>query len=276
MASPNIYPAGLNLAGTVFAGGPSVAQLYPSYISGLVQWVDTISGNNSNAGSEPELPVATLAQAFTNSAANGMIVIGAGSHETVTSQITSSLAGVTVWGCGSGSSRPRYTSNTSGSPMISVSGAGLRFRNLYFPASASVDGARLTFTGINCKVRDCYLEFGASDTTAGGAGIAVGAGSSGLSVEGTYFVVTASRPSVAFSSAAASITDVALRDCVFDGGSYGWTDYAFKVLTNAVSRLYLENVSFLHRSDLGISITGCTYQMFGVTNDGTSRVVIAA
>src|SRR6185295_16934018 len=109
MASPNVYGGGLNLAGTVFRNGPSVLQLAPAYFSGAIQWLDTISGNNANAGTEPELPVATLAQAVTNSAANGLIIIGEGSTETLGSSQVINLAGLAVVGCGTGTLRPRYT-----------------------------------------------------------------------------------------------------------------------------------------------------------------------
>lgn len=270
MGSPNIYSAGFNFVGTVFAGGPSVAQLMPSYLSGAVQWLDTIGGNDSNAGSTPELPVKTLAQAITNSAANGLIVIGAGSGETLSSQQTASLAGLTVWGCGSGSSRPRYVSATSGSKMIAASGAGQRWRNIYFAAPTTNDGAHLDITGAGVRVRDCYFE-----CSTNGGGILGDTGASSLRVSGCSFVATGTIPASGYASTA-GLADTAFEDTTFDGATLGWSDYAFKVSSAAATRLYFENVQFRNRSDLGVTVTGCSYLLAGVVNDGTSRVVLAA
>jgi hypothetical protein len=271
MASPNIYSGGLNLTGTVFENGPSLLQLMPAYVSGAIQWVDTIGGNNSNAGTDPELPVATLAQALTNSATSGIVIIGEGSAETVSSQLNGFTAGMTVVGCGSGSTRPRYTAATSANDMFSASAAGVRFRNLYFPASTAAVTSRISITGINSSVRDCYFECGANDTS---KTVLFSTGSSGGRVEGCTFAVTASRPAIGL-LLSATLTDITVSSTVFDGGSYGWTDYAFKT-TGTVTRLFVESVNLRNRSDFGITVTGTTYQLYGLTNDGTSRAVITA
>lgn len=269
MASPNVYSGGLNLTGTVFAGGPSLAQLAPSYFSGAVQWLDTIGGNNANSGATPELPVATFAQAVTNSAANGVIVIGAGSQESLSSSQTISLAGLMVIGCGSGTSRPRYTC-TGAVDMFSVSGAGVRFRNLYFPASTAASTSRIAFAAASGVVRDCYFECGASDTS---RAVKIHTGANNTIVRGSTFLATSSRPAVAIEFSATT-SDCRLEDCVFDGGSYGWTADALKV-TAAATRLGIEDVSMIRRSDVS-TVTGSTYQIFGLTSDGTNRVVMTA
>jgi len=165
MASPNPYPNGLNLAGTVFENGPATLQLDGSvWLSGAVQWLDTIDGDNSNAGTRPELPVATLAQAVTNSAANGVIVIGEGSSESLGSSQTLNLAGLSIFGCGTGSSRPRYTLTAAGISMWNVTGVGTWIENIFFPASttaAIVD--RVDVGAATVTLKDCYFECGAAD-----------------------------------------------------------------------------------------------------------------
>src|SRR5689334_5121167 len=99
MASPNTYLSGLNLAGTVFADGPTTLQLDgATFLSGAVQWLSSTTGNDANAGTLPELPVATLAQAVTNSAANGVIVIGAGHTESLGSSQALSLVNLSIFG----------------------------------------------------------------------------------------------------------------------------------------------------------------------------------
>jgi hypothetical protein len=269
MASPNIWGAGLNLTGTVFQNGPALAQLAPAYFSGAVQWLDTIGGNNANAGTEPELPVKTLAQAVTNSAANGLIIIGEGSTESLSGSQSIATAGIHVIGCGTGSLRPRYTC-TGAVSLIAASAAGIRFRNLYFPASSAAATARINLTAASCEVRECYFESGASDT---GSAVIVGAGASNTRIQDTTFLSTASRPATAISVTSA-VTDCRFEDLIIDGGTYGWSAAAFNV-TAAALRIGIENVSMLRRSDYA-SATGATYQIFGLTNDGTNRVVITA
>lgn len=269
MASAVIYGSGLNLTGTVFQNGPALAQLEPAYFSGAVQWLDTIGGNNANAGSEPELPVKTIAQAVTNSTANGLIVIGEGSTESLPGSQSFATAGIYVIGCGIGNLRPRYTC-TGAVSMFAASAAGIRFRNLYFPASTAAATARINFTAASGEVRECYVECGASDS---GSGVIVGANAHNTHVKDTTFLSTALRPANGL-LISGDDTDCRVERCIFDGGTYGWTTGAFKVTGGAV-RLGVEDVSLLRRSDYS-SVTGCTYQIFGLNQDGTNRVSIAA
>jgi hypothetical protein len=270
MASPNIYSSGLNLAGTVFANGPTTLQFDgATYLSGAVQWLDTIGGLDTNAGSLPELPVKTLAQAVTNSAANGVIVIGAGSSESLGSSQALSLAGLSVFGCGTGSSRPRYTC-TGTVDMWSVGAAGVWIENIYFPASTAVATSRIKANNDSLVVKDCYFECGANDTN---RALSFSGGNS-CRADGCSFVVTASRPAVGL-EVINSVTDTTIVDCVFDGGSYGWTSYALKV-SNSATRVRIINPTMTNRSDIGFTITGSSYQLYGVETGGTSNVLLTA
>lgn len=270
MASPNIFPGGLNLAGTVFANGPTTLQLAgPTYLSGSVQWLDTISGDNSNAGTLPELPVATLAQAVTNSAANGVIVIGAGSSEDLSSSQSLSLAGLSIFGCGTGSSRPRYRC-TGTVDMWSVGATGVWIEGIYFPASTAVATSRVKANNDSLTIKDCYFECGASDTNRALSF----SGGNACRADGCSFVVTASRPATGL-EVVNSVTDTTIVDCVFDGGSYGWTSYALKV-SNAATRVRIINPTLTNRSDVGFTTTGSSYQIYGVDIGGTANVLLTA
>jgi hypothetical protein len=269
MASPNIYSSGLNLAGTVFANGPATLQLGGRvYLSGLVQWVDTIDGDNANAGNKPELPVATLAQAITNSASNGVIIIGAGSSETLSgSQTFGALTGVSVFGCGTGSSRPRYTCSGAVN-MINAGNAGTWIEGLYFPASTAVATSRILVGADGTTIKDCYFECGANDTNR-----AVNV--QGVSrIEGCSFVAVAERPAIGVEVSAAT-TDVTVVSCTFDGGSYGWTDYAFKVSAAATRVRSIDN-TFTNQSDYGHTVTATSYQVYGLDIGGTANVLLTS
>lgn len=271
MASPNIYPGGLNLAGTVFADGPATLQLDGGvYFSGAIQFVDTIDGDDANAGNKPELPVATLAQAITNSANNGIILIGAGSSESLGSSQGMTLVNLSIFGCGTGSSRPRYTC-TGTIVMFNVAGNGTWIENIYFPASTAAPTSRIDLGAPYCTVKDCYFECGANDTT---RAIRIAAASSGSAVDGCSFVTTASRPAIGVEISGAGANNT-IKDCVFDGGSYGWTDYALKVSAAATGTRIIGG-TYSNRSDIGVTVTATSYQLYGISMDGTSNVLLTA
>lgn len=272
MASPNTYLGGLNLAGTVFADGPTTLQREGAvFLSGAVQWVDTIDGDNANAGTLPELPVATLAQAVTNSTTGGVIVIGAGSSETLTGSQSLSIANLSIFGCGTGSSRPRYKSGGA-IDMWAVSGAGTWIENVYFPASITAAPTdRIGLAAANCVVKDCYFECGTLDT---GRALRVHTSATSARSEGNSFVVTASRPAIGLEVSAA-VTDTHIIDCVFSGGSFGWTDYALKV-SAAATRVRIFGGTYTNHSDIGFTVTATSYQLYGMDMDGTSNVLLTA
>jgi len=271
MASPNDYPNGLNLVGTVFANGPTTLQLGGGvYLSGLVQWLDTIGGNDANAGTLPELPVKTLAQAITNSANNGVIVIGAGSSESLGSSQGMSLTNLSIFGCGTGSSRPRYTC-TGSVVMFNVSGNGTWIENIYFPAATAVPTSRIDIGAPYCTVKDCYFECGANDTT---RAVRIPAAGSGNLVTGCSFVVTASRPAIGLEISGAGSNNT-ISDCTFNGGSYGWTDYALKISAAALGTRII-SPTMTNRSDIGATVTATSYQLYGVDVGGTGNVRLDA
>lgn len=269
MASPNIWPGGLNLAGTVFQNGPETLQRGgPVYFSGGIQWVDTISGNNANAGTLPELPVATLAQAVTNSAANGAIIIGEGSSESLTGSQAFAISNLSIFGCGTGSSRPRYTA-AGAVNMWNLSGQAAWVEGFYFPASTTAPTSRILTGADNQTIKDCYFECGTNDTNR-----SLNISSNAVRVEGCSFVTTASRPAIGLQVAQAVQAPV-IVDCVFDGGSYGWSDYALKV-SAAATLIQIVGGTFSNRSDLGITVTATTYKIYGIDMDGTGNILLTA
>lgn len=264
MGSPNFWPSGLG--GT----GPDLATENDDAFSGIVYWVDTVNGNNANTGVERELPLLTLAQAHTNASAGDLIVIEAGSAETLTGSQALNKADVYIIGLGSGSNRPRYTCGGAVS-MFAASAAGVKIFNLYFPASTAVPTARVNCTAAEIELNGCYFECGTNDTN---PTVIVGAGANSARVEDCSFVVTASRPSVGL-SVTSTVTDLKVIGTTFDGGSYGWSDYAWKV-SAAATRIYANNVTLAHRADIGFTATGTSYKFFGINVTGTGRVVLTA
>jgi len=266
LASPNAYPAAFALT------GPGVVADLGNYLVGNVYWVDSVSGSDANAGTEPELPKATWTSAYSVASSNDVILCAANHVETISGAATLATANVTTIGLAVGSSMPRFTSAVAGA-MWTVTGAASKFFNCYFPASTAATTARIAIsTATNVLLDGCYFECGANDTTN-----CVSIAAAGARIEHTSFVATASRPARAINITAA-VADVHLRDVLVDGGSYGWSSHAIDNTSAAATRVFAQDVRLANRSDFFMSVTGSSYQMFGVRpidNTG-SRIVIAA
>jgi hypothetical protein len=141
---------------------------------------------------------------------------------------------------------------------------------MYFVAPTIASTQHFDVTGTGVEFRDCYFECNTN-----GGGIFGDTGGGRLRVRGCSFVATGTIPVSGYSSTIA-LADCAFEDTTFDGGSLGWSDYAFKWATAAPTRLYFENVAFRNRSNCGITITGSSYLLAGIVNDGTGDVVLAA
>lgn len=246
-------------------------------MSGDIWYVNSNGGADAAAprGKERIRPLATFAQAVTNAAANDIIVLMSGHTETDTSGLTLSLAGLTVLGEGSGSSRPKITRDVAGQ-LWGVSGAGITIDNVYFPASVTATSTgRIRVASANVTIRRCYFESGTSDD---GPALELLTGCSGLLLEDTTFISTAASAADQPASAIAftnAITHVKADAVVIDGASSGWANPYAVVGTSAVTRLLATNIDLLNDSDVTLA-TG-TVGHFHVRNkSGSARVVWAA
>ena len=268
MASPNSWPAAFALL------GPDITAQAGNYLSGSVYWVDSTSSvaSDANAGTEPELPKATWLSAYTASTAGDMILCQPGHAETIAAAQTLAKTDILTIGLGTGTQRPRFTSNVAG-VMFTVTGARTGFYNCYFPASTAATTARIAdTTGTELYLNGCYFECGVNDTTN-----CVTIAANDAQILNTQFAATASRPARAVNLSGAT-SGFIMQSCVFDGSSYGWTSRAFDVTTGAQTGMLIRDVQLMNRSDFYVSVTGATYKMFGVRsvdNTGT-RIVIAA
>lgn len=265
MASPNAYP-------NAFAtGGADIASLVGNWLSGSVLWVDSATGNDANAGTEPELPKATWVNAYAAASAGDLILCASGHSEVVSVAQTLALAGVTTIGLGVGSQRARFTSAVAG-VMATVTGAYTRFYSCMFPASTAATTARFAFsTGEAGTLFGCYFEMGANDTVNG-----ITIADNDITIESCDLVVTASRPARGIQITGA-VTGTRIKDVLLDGGSFGWSSRAFDVTASA-TRINCENVRLANRSDFYISNTGTSYQLMGVRpiDNSGSRIVLAS
>lgn len=204
-------------------------------ITGAVIWVDSVLGNDANAGTK-ELPLATLAQAVTNAtASNGdIIVLKAGHTETLTSTITISKAGLKIFGLGVGSGAPNFICNAA-IDCIDVTAADVELNNLYFPAATTAISTALINAGAaNLRVKGSTFVCGAFTQY----GITVPAAGTNLRVLNCNFSVSADGPDAGIVVESASATGLRVEDTTFDGSTFNWDDAAIYSAVGHLNFIY--------------------------------------
>lgn len=268
MSSPNLYQNGIGgSTGDVLATSKPLWCLNAAD----VWYVSSGTGVDaaSPAGKQREKPLATTAQAHTNAAAGDIIVYLSGHVEAIAAQLVLTKARLTFVSEGTGTSRARLT-NGAATSMIRVNTAGCQFRNIYFPAPTVAASFVLQNDASNMNLKDCYFECGSVSAV---ASVAFQTGAGSARVDGCTFVATASQPGIAIEVVnAMSFLDVV--SCTFDGGSYGFSDYAFKG-TAAVTGLRGESNNMLNNTDV-ILATGSSGYWYPGSTSGSARFVQTA
>lgn len=197
-----------------------------------VFFVDSGSGSNNAAGTEPDTPLATIDYAIGLCTANNgdHIFVLPGHSETVTTAITMDVAGVTIWGYGYGRARPAVT--TSGAiDGINVTAANCRIHNLRVIGAASAT-ALLNVASTDLYVDDCVFEHGAAPTEA----ITLAAGGNRFYFDNCKFLGTANGPDSAFffEVGSGTVTDWHVRNCLFNYLPNGLDRAVFVATADAV------------------------------------------
>jgi hypothetical protein len=263
VASPIIWTAGF--AGT----GIDTAIAVNNLLSASVQWVNFATGSDANAGTEPELPVKTTAQAVTNAVAGSTIIFASGNTETITGTVTVNKAGLRFLGFGTGSNRPKFTPASGATAMFNVTAVDVCFESLYFATAAATSGAggRITCAVAGLEVNSCQVDCGANDQE----GILLSSGADRFRMDSTVFTATASRPTRALGLAAA-ITGGKVINCTIDGATFGWAGNAF-TCSSCVS-LVVKNLTIAGQSDV-LGATTTSYQFYGVTTSAAGKVTLS-
>lgn len=264
MASPIIWSAGL--AGT----GVDTATVFPDYFGTNVIWVNSASSaaSDANAGTEPELPLLTLAQAITNASAGACIAVAATHAQTISVTLAANKAGLRFVGFGTGTARPTLTPSAGNVATFTVTAANVTIDNFYLKAAAATSGAsgRLTTNSSGTQVLNCQVDCGAFDQQ----GLLYTTGADNARVQGCTFTATASRPTSAISHTNA-VSNFQLHDSVFDGATFGWAGNAVSI--SSAINLVAKNVTIMGNSDIA-GTTVASYQMYGITAIGAAKVAI--
>jgi hypothetical protein len=254
VASIQTYPNG--------AGGSSGADqavLKPAFYSGKIWYLYSVTGNDSNAGTERSAPLKTLSAAHTAAAAGDTIVCLPNHAELLGSAQTFNKIGLALVSEGTAGTRAKFTC-TGSIAMFDITAAGVLVDNVYFPASTAVPTARVRTAAVFTRVTNCQFDCGASDT-ARALSFVTGAGQ--CRVTGTTFTATAATPAVGI-EAVNAMSHLEMDAVTFDGGAFGWTDYAFKG-TAAVTGLQATRMNRLNGSHVILATGGTGKWYDGVT-----------
>lgn len=192
--------------------------------TGDVYYVHSGEGENEANGKSEIEAVADITTAiglcFPNQ--GDIIVCLPGHAETIATEITCNVPGITIVGLGNGVNRPTLSQTLSGDG-ISLESANVVWDNFYFPATVTGTAtSRFNMNEQNCVVRNCLFLCGAQDAET----ITWTADGDESMVENCEFRVTADAPTAAIEIEAA-VNGVRIVGCIFrDGGSSNTWDTA--------------------------------------------------
>jgi hypothetical protein len=253
MASPNLYPAPFVSTGV----GPDLLKNIGNLFSGSIFWLSSLTGSDANAGTEPELPKATLASVMASAAAGDVVLCASGHTETIAAAQTYATADVMIIGMGLGANRAKFTSAVAAGVMFTISGARTSLWNCYFPAATAANTARIASTSTEFGLYGSYMEVGSNDGTNG-----LTLAGNNPTVRDCDFVSVSSRPARAINVTGA-ISGGTFENILVDGGSYGFSSAGFGI-TAAATRLLLRDIRLANRADLVCTTTATSYKGFGV------------
>ncbi len=190
-------------------------------ITGNVYYVYSVSGSDSNDGSE-NYPLATLsaAQALATDNNGDVIIVKSGHTETISSAITISKA-VKYYGLGTGSSRPKFTC-AAAIKLFDVSARGVEINNFYFPKGTTTGNTARIDAYAGLKIKNCYFECGQYDQNT----ILVPATSYNVVIDSCSFVVVENGPDSAIKPTSTDVLELNIKNCSFNGASIDWDDAA--------------------------------------------------
>lgn len=251
--------------------GPLLATQKPFVSSGACFYVDSVTGNDANAGTNPALPKATVfgasgAYSVATTGASDLIVCASTHRETISSAQTWSKNGVILWTLGLGASRAQFTSAVAG-VAITVSGNNNLLRYLYWTASTAATTSRITLSGTGNEVYGNDFLVGTNDNS--DQVLMTGSNnwirSSTFTVSGTATGTT--RRGVRLNG---TTTGNVLEDLTFDGSTFGWSDAALKLDDANSDNWRAERITLSNRSFLQITASGLKGYVSGITSDTTS------
>ncbi len=158
-----------------------------------IYYVDWGNGSDVNDGRDPGFPMATIDAAI-NKCVDGqgdVILVQPGHVETLTTQISLDVIGVSIIGLGEGTLRPTLTIN-GGIDGIDIGAANCTVENILFnEATDAAADSSINVDAADATIRRCHFDLGANDDE---GSITVTTSGDRLAVEHCTVRVTADGP----------------------------------------------------------------------------------
>ena len=161
MTSPiTAFPNGLSSFGIPLLGSGDV------FTTGSIFFVDSVTGSDTNAGTDPSAPLATIDAAVNKCTANkGDYIIVMPNHAeniVAAAGLDLDVAGITIIGLGEGDNRPTLTFTTATTADVDVDAADVTIRNLIFTTTIDNLAVMIDVNAVNFKAINCEFREGAS------------------------------------------------------------------------------------------------------------------
>ena len=253
-----------------------------------VFYVDSGNGSDVNDGRDPGFPMATIDAAINRCTANqgDVILVQPGHTETLTTQISLDVAGVSIIGVGVGNLRPRLTINAV-IDGIDIGANNCRVENIRFIASTAGATAQININALLAVVDSCSFDLGANDIL---GGITVTANGEIPTIKDCTVTVTADgpdewilfegvvdRPLISGNTIIMSDGTDAFDDGAINGGSVAVTNAVItgnRALGGNVAAVFLVNLGSFTGQSLGPNFySGGANNADDIGQDGFQRLV---
>lgn len=241
--------------GPVFGDSPNLPDVY---------YVDSGSGSDTNDGRDPGFPLATIDAAINKCTASqgDVILVQPGHSETLTTQISLDVIGVSIVGVGQGTLRPNITINGA-IDGIDIGAANCAVINLQFNESTAAATSMINVDAANALISGCHFDLGASDTL---GSITVTASGELPVVEDCTVMVTADGPDEWILFEGVVDRPIIRGNTVLcSDGTNAFDDAAINAAAVAVTNLLIEDNTFLGQNVAsavlaGTGLVGATIQ----------------
>lgn len=240
------------------------------FVTGDVYWVDSANGNDSNAGTNRNLPLATLGQAHTNATSNNgdIVIFEAGHAETLGSSVTISKSGIRFFGLGAGSTKPSFTVNAA-VDGLDITGEGVEINGFRFPVGTTAQNtARINVANDGAKIKNCDFYCGQYDIET----ITLATLVDDAVIEGCTFTISEDGPDSGIEVEAADVLRLRVEGCTFDGGDYDFDNAGLYSAVAHTEFLYRDNV-LTNKASI-IHTAAATGNCVGVIAGDGSRVEV--
>lgn len=219
------------------------------FTTGNVFYVDSVRGSNGNVGTDPNLPLATLAQAQASAtASNGDIVVVKPSHaETISAAggIALSKAGVSYVGVGNNSYRPTLTFGTATTATMTISGANTILDNFVYTQAFDAIVSPLVISAAGVVLSSSYF-MTANASYQATQMILTTASANNLVIAGNRFIGTADAGSTcAVTLVGGDNINIVDNDFI---GAYTTTVGAIQCITTLTTNIVIRRNSIVNRT----------------------------